>query len=377
MKKIYTAMSTSSIREAIDDLYIGLNKDGAVSSGAIKLIMFFVSSSYNVYEVNALMKKRFSGIQKIGCTTAGELYSGHLGSNGIVAMGLTGEIIEDMHIEVVEHLDESVPDFKPIIDRLNNHFGLDSVLNNNDAPYFGILLLDGLCMREELFLEAFGDFTNIKFTGGSAGDDMKFIGTALFANDRVYEHSGLICVIKTSGMVGVERTQNFKRIGKVLRVTRADEKHRIIYELDGRPANDAYCEAVGISKEKLSNKLVMYPLGLMLDTPEPFVRSVAKVNEDGSFTMYCAVKENMDLEILESINLIKNTQDFLSHIQNKYSEINGMLVFNCVLRYSESRMMGNEREYGDLFKDVPTIGFCTYGEYYIGFVNQTLTVLVL
>ena len=41
----------------------------------------------------------------------------------------------------------------------------------------------------------------------------------------------------------------------------------------------------------------------------------------------------------------------------------------------ELKNNGLDKEYGALFENIPTIGFSTYGEAYIGHINQTATML--
>ena len=53
-----------------------------------------------------------------------------------------------------------------------------------------------------------------------------------------------------------------------------------------------------------------------------------------------------------------------------------MINFNCILRTLELQQKWPYQEYGELFPDVPTIGFSSYGEEYIGHINQTATMLV-
>ena len=43
----------------------------------------------------------------------------------------------------------------------------------------------------------------------------------------------------------------------------------------------------------------------------------------------------------------------------------------------ELERLGQLEDYGRIFAKNPTVGFCTYGEEYIGHVNQTSTLLVL
>lgn len=375
MKKVYTAISNLPITEAVEELYNKINEDGAIDKGAIKLLIFFVSSNYDSISVNTLMNSKFSGIKMFGCTTAGEIHSGYMGSNNVVAMGLTGDIIEDVHWEIIEKIENELPDFEPTMHKFTDYYG-ENVAQMSNKKYFGLLLIDGMSGKEEEFLDTFGEFTNIRFTGGSPGDDFKFQGTIIYANGKCYEHSGLICILKVATGFSVERTQSFRSTGKKFIVTKADG-HRIINELDGKPATEACCEALGINQEELFDRMIINPVGLILDTfDKPFIRSLDKILPDGSLNVHCSVVEGMELEILESTDMIAETKNFIEDLFYKYPNINGMLAFNCVLRYKESQLKNEVESFGKLFNDIPTVGFCTYGEYYIGLVNQTLTVLV-
>jgi hypothetical protein len=54
-----------------------------------------------------------------------------------------------------------------------------------------------------------------------------------------------------------------------------------------------------------------------------------------------------------------------------------LINFNCILRTLELKAKNEEDSYGKIFSDIPTIGFRTYGEEYIGHINQTSVMLVL
>jgi hypothetical protein len=55
----------------------------------------------------------------------------------------------------------------------------------------------------------------------------------------------------------------------------------------------------------------------------------------------------------------------------------GIIDFDCVQRTLELRHQARTEEYAALFSAIPTVGFSTYGESYIGHVNQTATLLLL
>ena len=108
------------------------------------------------------------------------------------------------------------------------------------------------------------------------------------------------------------------------------------------------------------------PLGLMVGE-EPYVRSPQRVL-DGSIVFYCQIRQGIEMQILESTDMIGDTHLGLA------SPV-ALLVFNCILRTLQLRQEGRCSEYAALFTRIPSVGFSTYGEAYMGHINQTVTML--
>jgi hypothetical protein len=91
---------------------------------------------------------------------------------------------------------------------------------------------------------------------------------------------------------------------------------------------------------------------------------------------YCSVKEGMELSLLEATDIIASTKKSLDDAQKELGGLSGIVNFNCILRTLELSQKGLTEDYGKVFEEVPTVGFSTYGEQYIGHINQTATMLV-
>jgi hypothetical protein len=349
-------------------------KDIKDQFGAFKgrVIVYFASSAFDQETLSRSMRAAFPGAELMGCSTSGEIVSGRMLKNSVVAMGLNGAIVEDVKLAVMEGIDQKT-DVEKAFAGFESHTGR-KMQDLDFEKYVGIILVDGLRGAEERIMERIGDLTNVTFIGGSAGDDLKFKETQVHANGRSYTNAAVLGLIKVKKGFDIIKTQSFKTLGKQLTVTKACAAKRQVLEFNGKPAVKAYAEAVGIPVDQSDSCFMKHPVGLMVDG-EPYVRSPQQVQGE-SMVFYCNVLEGMDLSLLESTDIVKDTAEALKAKQKEAGQIAGLINFHCILRTLELEQKGQGDAYGKLFADLPAIGFSTYGEEYCGHINQTSTMLV-
>ena len=84
----------------------------------------------------------------------------------------------------------------------------------------------------------------------------------------------------------------------------------------------------------------------------------------------------MELNLLDSNDIVGRTKEDLKKKIQEMGSVSAIINFNCILRTIELKEKKQEEDYATLFKDIPTVGFSTYGESYIGHINQTATLLL-
>jgi len=91
-----TAYSTrSSAREAAAEIEAGLQTHFP------KMVLFFASSNYPPEETAREIGAAFPGATIFDCSTAGEIVSGQMLKNSIVAMAFNAAVIQDVRVEVL------------------------------------------------------------------------------------------------------------------------------------------------------------------------------------------------------------------------------------------------------------------------------------
>lgn len=363
---IKTAFSVESdIREAVADIRQQLGGFEA------KMLVFFASSIFDPERAARLMGNAFPDAVTFGCSTAGEIVSGRMLNHSVVVMAFSRDSLNGVKVEVLENITTGNPVDKAF-DAFEQHFQTPPAAMDR-KKYLGILLIDGLSGAEERVIDRIGDLTNINFVGGSAGDDLKFSATHVYANGKSYTNAAVLAVLEPAGPFSFIKTQSFSPLPQKLLVTKVNEAKREILEFNHKPAAIAYAEAVGTSVADAPNRFMSNPVGLVFEG-DPYVLSPQRIMGD-SMHFCCGVKEGMELNLLESTDIIADTKKALEAARSELAGISGIITFNCILRTMELEQKGQSDKYGELFAGIPTIGFSTYGEQFIGHLNQTAVMI--
>lgn len=336
------------------------------------MVLYFSSSIFNPGTVAYEMKHAFPGATTFGCTTAGELVSGLMLKESIVVMIFSREVIEESYGQFVYNISE-FNNVAEAFKKLSAKVGQ----NLSSLPfekYVGMVLIDGMSAAEEKIMDSIGNLSNISFVGASAGDDMKFKTTHVMLDGEAKNDSALLVLLKPRNGYDIIKSQAFHITNRTLIPTKVDEKNRTVLEFNDKPAIEAYAEANGTTVEKAHLFFPSNPLGLVIEG-EPFVRSPQRI-EGTSIIFYCQIKKGVMHYLLEPKNIVTTTQDDLNSYLEAPESISGMINFNCIQRTLELEKKEQVESYGNIFKNIPMIGFSTYGEEYLGHINQTSIFLI-
>ena len=335
------------------------------------MVLYFASPKYPAAEISKEMAAAFDGVQTVGCTTAGEMITGKMGKDAIVAMAWCKSSLKYLKIEVLENIKtdgdvvaKAFASFEKSLGKPMKHLPPEQ--------YAGMIMVDGMSGCEEKLNDQLGNLTNVPFVGGSAGDNFKFQTTWLYANGKAYTNAAILALMEPANGYDILKTQSFTTTDKKLTPTKVDEKQRMVVEFDGKPAAETYAEVLGVTVEEFAQSPGKHPVGLVFDEHNFFVRSPMKV-EGTSVFFYCSVKEGLELTVLNSGDIVADTRDDLE----KSGSVKAIVDFNCCLRFIELTNKNQLQAYSEIFGNVPAIGFSTYGESYIGHINQTSTMLLL
>lgn len=366
------AQASGSAQEVVASITAAL-RDGLAGQPAT-VVLFFASATYDPSDLAGPFTAAFPEADVLGCSTAGEFTDAASSTGGVSAIALPTSILTRGAAALVDLSTDPAQAVGTAVQAIEAKLGT-GLRALDPSRHLGLVLIDGLHGAEEAVNEALGNAAPLlDVVGGSAGDDLAFAETWVSVGDQVSRCGAALVVCETTGPFTVLKTCTFESTATKLLVTKADVAARIVYEFDGRPATEAYADAVGCRPGELDSTIFMeHPVGLMVDGA-PFIRSPQQVTSDGGIKFYCQILDGMEVEVMQSGDIVSETASAIAAaVADLGGQASAGVLFNCILRRLELDAKDETQAFVDTFAGLPAAGFHTYGESWLGHMNQTLT----
>jgi hypothetical protein len=165
-----------------------------------------------------------------------------------------------------------------------------------------MLLCDGLTPDQREMARGAYEVTSavIPLVGGAAGDDLNWQATYTFGEGRVLSN-GIVCVwINSPRPMAVSVGHGWRPFGKPMLVTRADGN--TIFELDGRPALEAYVSERGAALKEdarsFGEQCLERPIGLPNARGLYDLRQVHETVPGGGIVLTTGVPEQTVVQVM-------------------------------------------------------------------------------
>lgn len=353
-------------RQAVREFHAG------VTQPDMALVVFFCSSDYDLDALADEMRHLFAGVEVVGCTTAGEI-----GPAGYTEHSLSGVSFGSSQFRAVSGLLSHLQQFRigtgqaftmQLMQRLA-HQVPHSMMDSS----FALLLIDGLSIREEPVTRAIqSTLGKIPMIGGSAGDGARFRHTHVYSEGHFHVDGAVLTLITTTLPFRLFKTHNFEPTDERLVVTNADPAHRLVREINGRPAAREYARIIGVDVHDINLTHFARWAAVVLINGISHVRSIQKINADDSLTFFCAIENGLVLRIAKSVDLLENLHQTLAQVHNQIGTPQLVLGADCIHRKLEAERLADKGAVATTLMANNTTGFATYGEQFRGIhINQT------
>jgi hypothetical protein len=347
-----------------------------ISQPEMALVIFFAAPSYDREALAEAVRTEMPGVEVVGCTTAGEITSEGYRENTLTGVSF-GRTDYKASIRLIADLDRfRMEAGSTVVHELLADLGLGP-LTARSVPHqvFGMLLIDGLSRQEEVVVSSISRFLDpVPLFGGSAGDGLDFGMTWVFADGAFHTNAAVLALIETNHPFSVFKFDHFRPTDKKMVVTEADPVRRLVTEINAEPAAPAYAKMVGLDEHELGPlTFAAYPVVVRVGG-EYHVRSIQKVEEDGSLRFYCGIDEGLVLTVADGDDIARNLDEALTGLALELGSVDLILGFDCILRRLEAEQKQKSLVVSQVLKRHGVVGFNTYGEQYRSMhVNQTFT----
>ena len=299
----------------------------------------------------------------VGCTTDGEISSQGFSTGSAVLGGIVTDRIE-FRVAQAANLGQD-----------SERAGMELARTLPPETKYVQLFSDGITGNGCGLLRGMAALLDpeVPICGGTAGDGGEFVRTWQFIGDQVLTDAAVAIGFSGDFKVGTGVRSGWSPIGIAKQVTRASGK--VLFELDGQPALEVYERFLGKHAERLPAVGVEYPLGLISQDCGGgdyfLLRATMSVNrENHSITFAGEIPEGAMVKLTcGDTNAILEAADQAARLAlDDLGDCSPAMVFvySCMAR---KIVLGRrtkeevERIGKHVGREIPILGFYTYGEY--------------
>lgn len=358
-------------------------------AGRSAFALVLTTDQYDPEALAAAISRELGDVPWAGCSTAGVFVGTELLQQGLViavvhgpdvraGIGLAGKVSEDGRAagalaasRALEGLPASItPGWSRALIVL-----ADALTGNAADVVRGAVQVGG---------------TGVVWAGGGAGDNLRFVRTAQFAQGRAWSDSAVVIAVDSPARMAAGTRHGFRPYGPPTMVTRAEGS--AVSELEYEQAFSVYqrtAEQRGdqVSAERFASFAMTHPLGIPQADGEHVIRDPLRIDDAGGLHCVGEVPDGCLIRVMEGdrAGIVGAAREAArSARQAVGGPLAGAIVFDCI---SRSVMLGEgvREELATFGAELgaPVIGCLTFGE--VGalgrgvpqFHNKTAVVLAL
>lgn len=319
----------------------------------------------------------------MGCSSAGEIYSGNVADDTLIVSAV--------------FLEKSSVVFSAIDLQSNDDYHLvgKKIMESlsKEALKHAFVLCEGLNINGSQLVEGMRENnpTHLPITGGLSGDGADFKKTYVLANDYAKSDQIVVAAFYGDIITGCASMGGWDTFGVERIVTKAE--NNVLYEMDGKPVLDLYKEYLGDKADELPASALLFPLSIReRGSGYSYVRTILGVDEEKKTLTFAGdipVNAYCRLMKANTNNLIDGSRQAieLSHEMIGEKPADLAILISCIGRKLVLKQLVDEevqvvKEH--LGSDTIISGFYSYGEISpykkdtsCELHNQTMTITLL
>jgi hypothetical protein len=331
------------------------------------LIMVFSSVALDQEKMLQGINEAAQGALVVGCSDSGEITTQGPTNKHVAVMAIASD-----QIKFTAGLGKNV---KADSHQAGKEAAEDVVKKSPEKISLFISILEGLTGNGAAIVRGMQSVLGEHFPiiGGSAGDDFAFKKTFVYYQDQVLNDAVVGIGLSGEFSWGIGVKHGWEPIGLPMKVTKSEGA--VLKEVDNKPALKIYEDSFGkkaeeLTKEPIARMAYTYPLGMSVEgSDELLIRDVVIANEKGEITCAAEIPQGSEVRLMlgDQNKAIQAAEEAARNalIQLKGSLPKAIFVFDCIARHKLfGSRVGEEINtiQNVLGKNVPLIGFYTYGE---------------